>query len=350
MIYYNRLERNIKKMISDAGDVNFLRPHVKTHKISEIVKLQKKHGISKVKCATIAEAEMAAGSGADDILLAYQPVGPNVERFFELQRKFPGIKFSCLTDCENIILELSEIAVRTGIRTSVWLDINCGMNRTGIIPGDNSARLYQLIASSPMLVPEGLHVYDGHIHDSDLILRERNCNKAYKPVESLIDKLNLLTGGPVRIVAGGTPTFPIHAKRENVETSPGTVVLWDYGYSKSFPDMEFMHAAVLLARVISKPESQLVCIDLGTKAVASEMPHPRIKIIGLGKHEFVSHNEEHMVIKTPEAEKIKVGDIFYCIPYHICPTVARYDKVYVVRDGKMTEQWEVQARKRELTV
>jgi len=70
----------------------------------------------------------------------------------------------------------------------------------------------------------------------------------------------------------------------------------------------------------------------------------------VGNYEFISHNEEHMVFKTTREQNMKVGDVLYCIPYHICPTVDRFDKVSVVRNGKVTEEWRVEARKREITV
>src|SRR5664280_129640 len=73
LVYPDRIETNIKKMIEIAGDVDRLRPHVKTHKMSEIIKLQMKYGIYKFKCATISETEMVARCGASDILLAIQP-------------------------------------------------------------------------------------------------------------------------------------------------------------------------------------------------------------------------------------------------------------------------------------
>src|SRR5450759_690543 len=92
LIYPDRIEHNIRKIISIAGNIDLLRPHVKTHKIPEIIKLQMKYGIHKFKCATIAEAEMVAGCGADDILLAYQLVGPNLDRFFNLKQGFPDTK------------------------------------------------------------------------------------------------------------------------------------------------------------------------------------------------------------------------------------------------------------------
>jgi len=349
LVYPDRIEENIRRMISIAGDRSLVRPHVKTHKMAEIISLHLKHGINKFKCATIAEAEMACNCGADDILLAYQPVGPNIKRFFKLIHKNPGIKISCITDCEIIIRALSQEAVLNDSDASIWLDINVGMNRTGISPGNEALRLYKLINSLPGLKAEGLHVYDGHIHENDPTLRRKICNDAYLPVESMISELSE-TEGPVKVIAGGTPTFPVHAERHGVETSPGTAVLWDYGYASSFRDLVFLNAALLFTRVISKPADQLICIDMGTKAVASEMPHPRIKIIGLNNYEIASHNEEHMVIKTTEAEKINVGDAFYCIPYHICPTVDRYDKVSVVSDGSVTGEWKVAARKRQIMV
>jgi D-serine deaminase-like pyridoxal phosphate-dependent protein len=309
-----------------------------------------KHGISVFKCATIAEAEMVAKCGVKDILLAYQPVGPNIERFFNLKNKFPEAKISCITDNEEIINQLSEVAGRNKTATNVYLDINNGMNRTGIQPGEAAIKLFKHISDSPNIRAEGLHVYDGHIHEKDFLQRQKLCNDAYEPVKSLISEIKKFYSRPVNIVAGGTPTFPVHAMRRDVQTSPGTLLLWDYGYSSSFSDMEFLHAAVLLMRVISKPDNDLVCIDLGHKAVASEMPHPRIKVLEMDRYEIMSHNEEHMVLRTPDGARLRVGDVLYGIPYHICPTVDRFDQVSVVREGKVTEQWNVEARRRRITI
>jgi len=307
LVYPDRIEANIKKIIDIAGSVDQLRPHVKTHKMSEIIKLQMKYGIYKFKCATISETEMVATCGATDILLAMQPVGPNIGRFFNLKQVFNKIKISCIADNEDVIIQLSNMARKTGLETHVWLDINNGMNRTGVTPGERAVRLYKRIMDSPMLVAEGLHVYDGHIHEPDFLLRKRVCNDSFIPVMNLIEELKSEGISPVKIIAGGTPTFPIHAQRKDVETSPGTLILWDWGYSSSFSDMDFFHAAVLLTRIISKPGKDLLCLDLGHKAVASEMPQPRIKILEIEKYTIVSHNEEHLVIQTAEAGKYKTG-------------------------------------------
>jgi D-serine deaminase-like pyridoxal phosphate-dependent protein len=350
LVYPHRVESNIMKMIATAGNPEMLRPHVKTHKMPEIVRLQMKYGINKFKCATIAEAEMTAACGAKDILVAYQPVGPNIRRFFDLKKKFPGTKISCIADCEDVIRQLSLNAVRNRAETFVWLDINVGMNRTGVAPGESAARLYKMIEGLPGLIAGGLHVYDGHIHEKDFSIRRKICDEEYRGVTSFILKISGSVRPRVSVVAGGTPTFPIHAARMGVETSPGTTLLWDFGYSSSFSDMDFLHSAVLFTRIISKPSEDIICIDLGHKAVASEMPHPRIKLLEQHNYEFISHSEEHLVIRTPEAKKMKVGDVLFGLSYHICPTVDRYDVVSVVRNGRVTEKWKVEARTREITV
>ena len=350
LIYPDRIKRNIEKMISMTAGAERLRPHVKTHKMPEAVRLQMNQGINKFKCATIAEVEMVAGCGANDILLAMQPVGPNPERFFRLKQAFPEVIISCIADDEGVIKLLSDMAVRWNIETTVWLDINNGMNRTGITPGEKAGDLYKLILSSPMLIAGGLHVYDGHLHEPDFNFREKECNAAFEKVTALIDRLEKDGVDNIRVVAGGTPSFPIHASRKGVECSPGTILLWDYKSKSSFPEMDFLNAAVLLTRIVSKPGKDLICTDLGHKAIASEMPQPRIKIFGMDNYSVVGHNEEHMVIKTPDAASYNVGDYLYGIPWHICPTVDRYDSVYIVKDNTVTGEWNVEARKRKITI
>ncbi len=349
LIFPERIVYNIRKMIDIAGNANLLRPHVKTYKMSEVVRLQMNYGIHKFKCSTIAEAEMVAGCGADDILLAYQPVGPNIDRFFRLKQAFPEVDISCITDSGDIIRQLSDAAKRTGMVTNIWLDINNGMNRTGVAPGKAAEKLFQMIGDLPMLKAKGLHVYDGHIRDKEIKVRQKTCNNAFSPVSNMVENLKKKGNAPSAIVAGGTPTFPIHAGRQGVETSPGTLLLWDYGYSSSFSDLDFQYAAVLLTRVISKPGDDLICLDLGYKSIASEMPQPRIKIMDLENYTIVGHNEEHMVVQTPDASKMKIGDVLFGIPHHICPTVARYDSVTVIRDREASEHWYIEARKRKIT-
>jgi D-serine deaminase-like pyridoxal phosphate-dependent protein len=98
LLIRSRIEENLRRMIAIAGDPARLRPHIKTHKIAELVRRQIELGISRFKCATIAEAELAASAGAPDILLGYQPVGPDARRWVELHRAFPKVRWTALID------------------------------------------------------------------------------------------------------------------------------------------------------------------------------------------------------------------------------------------------------------
>jgi D-serine deaminase-like pyridoxal phosphate-dependent protein len=350
LFYRDRIIENIRRMIAVAETTDHLRPHIKTHKSDEIIRLQMDQGITKFKCSTIAEVEMVANCGAKDILLAFQPVGPNVNRFIKVIQRFKNSKISTIVDSESIIHQISAKAVEADLEIPLWLDVNIGMNRTGIVPGDEAIKLCQLICDLPNIALYGLHVYDGHIHESDPVRRKVLCDEAYEPVHRMIEKLSKSGIQLPAIVAGGTPTFPIHAKRSGTEVSPGTTVLWDYGYSHSFPDMSYLHAALVLTRVVSKPGDDLLCFDLGHKAVGDDMPNPRVHLLGFNSYEFIKHNEEHLVIKTKEAVSWNVGDPCFGIPYHICPTVIRYDAALVVENHRVIDEWKITARDRKITI
>ncbi|CAN5828589.1 D-TA family PLP-dependent enzyme [soil metagenome] len=345
------VEGNIQRMIALVkGNVARLRPHMKTHKMPEIIKLHLKHGVTKFKCATIAEAEMTAAAGAADILLAYPPVGPNIKRLIALIKQFPQTYFSTVTDSEEAVDALSSAALEANVVIPVYLDVDCGMHRTGISPGREAVSLYAHLSKLPGLVAAGLHVYDGHIHDHDPLIRELRVNEAYDIVDNLLDRLLARGLSVPNYIAGGTPTFAIHARRGDYECSPGTCVLWDYGYGIRFADLDFNLAALLLTRVISKPTPGHLTLDLGHKAVASEMPHPRVYFLNLPDATAVMHSEEHLVVQTEHADDFKVGDVLYGVPWHICPTVALHSKAYIVRHEKVTETWKIEGRDRQLTV
>jgi len=348
--YPERIEENIRRMIRVAGSASRLRPHVKTHKTAEIVRLQLKHGISRFKCSTIAEAEMTAAAGAPDVLLAMQPVGPAIARFFALKRKFPGTSLGAIVDSEDVIEQVARAAAGSGMDACLWLDVNSGMNRTGIAPGAEAVRLYGLIHGTKGLSVGGLHVYDGHIHASDVAARASQCDGEYAPVEAMIDEIRR-AGMPIpAVAAGGSPTFPVHAKRPGVELSPGTPLLWDAGYGAAYPDLDFLVAAVLVGRVVSKPAAGKVCFDLGTKAVASEMPQPRVSLLGIAGYRIAGHNEEHLIIEAPDADRYRPGEVVYGVPIHVCPTVARYESASVVEHGRCIGEWRIAARDRRITV
>jgi len=348
LVYPARAAENIRRMIARAGGVARLRPHVKTHKLAPIVRLHLDAGITAFKAATLSECEMAALAGAPDVLLAYQPVGPNVPRLLTLVQRFPGTTFSAVVDDPEAVRALGHAFAAAGTALDVLVDLDCGMHRTGIAPGPGAAALYRTIAHTPGLRAGGLHAYDGHLRQRDLAERTEACAAALAPVRMLRDTLEAEGFEVPRVVAGGTPTFPVHAGHADVECSPGTCVFWDAGYEQALPDLEFLHAAVLLTRIVSKPGGRRLCLDLGHKAVASENPHPRAIFPDLPDAEAVGHSEEHLVLETRRADEFRVGDVLYAFPWHVCPTVALHDRVYVVEEGRVLGTWAVDARGRAL--
>lgn len=350
ILYRERIEENLRHMLAIACDPARLRPHVKTHKIAQLIERQVALGITKYKASTIAEVEMCAAAGAADVLLAYPTIGPNAVRICTLAQRFPAVKFSALTDSAVSIRELGAAAQAAGITLDVFLDLDPGMHRTGVLPGADAVALYQLIVETPGLHAAGLHAYDGHLHQQDVAERERECEAAFVPVLALRHDLEAAGLRVPTLIASGSPTFAIHARHADRELSPGTTVLWDFGYADKHPDLPFVPAAVLLTRVVSKPGPGRLTLDLGHKAVAAENPHPRVRLIEIPEATFAMQSEEHLVIETPHADRFVIGQVLHGIPRHICPTVALHNEAVVVSGGAVVDRWPITARGRRITV
>lgn len=350
IVYPQRVRQNINLLVGMIDDVSRLRPHVKTCKAIEPVQMMMAAGINKFKCATISEAEMLGMAGAADVLLAYQPVGPKVVRFIELIETFPKTAFSCLIDDIDAAQGIAIAAQKAAISISVYIDVNVGMSRTGIVPDETAYQLFVDVSGLENIDVKGLHAYDGHIHDVDITIRKDKADKAFAAVEELLQTLND-KGYQSKLIAGGSPTFPIHANKKNIECSPGTFIYWDKGYQDNLPEQAFLPAAIVLTRVVSMPSPTRVCVDNGHKAIASESAlDKRVYFLNAPMLQPVGHSEEHMVLDAGENHPYKVGDVLYALPYHICPTVALHESVITVEEGVVTGEWKTVSRNRRITI
>ncbi|MFT4023080.1 MAG: D-TA family PLP-dependent enzyme [Flavihumibacter sp.] len=348
LLFKDRVAHNINLAIAMAGDAGRLRPHVKTCKACEPVQMMMEAGISRFKCATIAEAEMLAGLQAPDILLAYQPVGPALTRWIQLITTYPALAFSCLADDPKAVDALAAAATAAGKIIHLWIDVNVGQNRTGIQPAGIPALLAH-IGQYPSLVFEGLHCYDGHLHMPDLAEREKAVADAFEPVVALLPPLEKQAGKPIAIIAGGSPTFSIHAKGTWV-CSPGTFIYWDAGYL-AFTEQPFLPAAVLLARVISLPAPGRICLDLGHKAVAAENePGKRVRFLQTDELTVAGQSEEHLVLENKGTHRYETGDVLYMLPWHVCPTIALHACVQVVEGHHVKGEWLTVSRNRKINI
>lgn len=351
LIYKDNIAANIETMIKIAGNVGRLAPHVKTHKMAEIAKMQLDKGISQFKCATIAEVEMLTDAGAKNILLAYQLNSAKAKRFLVLIKKYPEIEFASLIDNFSSAKMLNDLFQKENLKANVFIDVDAGMHRTGIEPGEKLFNLFLELQKLSNIHFQGLHIYDGHIRDEDFEIRKQKVEEAFVPINDLINKIKGSGFKEPKIISGGTPTFTIHALNKEEYCSPGTCLLWDYGYGALLAEQPFKFAAVLLTRVISKPLPGLITTDLGHKSVAAENPvSKRIFFLNLTDYEVRSQSEEHLVVNVKNWENIQVGDVLYGIPYHICPTVALYDEAQIIENGNLTDKWNVVARKRKITI
>lgn len=354
LFYKDLIAQNIQAMLRRVGKPENLRPHVKTHKCPNVIQMQMQAGITKFKCATIAEAEMLGRCNAKEVLLAYPIVGPNCERVLAFIQKFPATRLAVLADHIAPAERLSSLLSRAGVSVGVYLDLDVGQHRTGVPAGPDAARLYQQLARLPGLCPEGLHVYDGHNHQEAAQDRENAVRTLLEPVLPMRAQLEK-QGIPVpHLIVGGTPTFPVFARLDinGLECSPGTCVLHDYGYGSRFTDMaEFVPAALVLTRVISKPGPNRLTLDLGTKSIATDPPAgKRCVLLNIPRYEPTVHNEEHFVLDTPDADQWQPGDAVYALPTHICPTVNLHQEAYVVENNKVTDRWPILARDRKLSL
>jgi D-serine deaminase-like pyridoxal phosphate-dependent protein len=351
VVYPDRVKYNIDLVKTMVDDVSRLRPHAKSHKSIDAARLMLQNGISKFKCATIAEAEMLGMAGAQDVLLAYQPAGPKLKRFMQLIKTYPQTLYSCLLDNEGTANAISKEAVKNSLKITVYIDLNVGMNRTGIAAGADALSLYAECLSLPGLKLKGLHAYDGHIHDSDYAIRQKRSAESMKSVFELIDSI-AAKGYPTPIViVGSSPTLPIVSEMKDFELSPGTFVYWDKGYQTAYPEQPFLTAALLIARVVSLPQDGRICIDLGHKSVSSENElSQRVYFLNAPELKFVGHSEEHLVAEAGKNHQYKVGDILYGLPYHVCPSAALYERAFTIDNKLVTGEWRTTARDRKITV
>jgi D-threonine aldolase len=354
VVFREQLLSNIHAMLAMAGGPARLRPHCKTHKMAAVVRLLLERGITKHKAATIAEAEMLARCGVKDVVIAYNMVGPNIARSVALARAFPEARFTVTADDLDCIDQLGQAATGAGVTIGVLLDINPGRDRTGVLPDQSAVLPYHRIAHTSGLRTEGLHLYDGNQGQSDPVERRKAVERVWERVTAFRELLDR-RGLPVpRVVCGGTPTFPIYSQWLDpaIELSPGTCVFHDCNYGEKFPDLAaFQPAALVFTRVISRPTASRVTLDAGTKSIASDPPMgQRMVLPAIPDGAQVLHNEEHLVIETPNAAQWKVGDWLLAIPRHICPTSALHRSVIVIENGQQVDEWEVTARDRKLTI
>ena len=353
LVYYTDLiKANTEEVIRIAGSAERLWSHVKTHKSIDMTRLLLSIGIHRFKCATISECEMVAMAGASDAILAYPVIGPNIGRFISLINAYPKCAFYAIGDDYDAIKIISDAAVANNMRIRFLLDVNMGMNRTGI-ELDKAESLARKAAILPGIDFQGMHCYDGNHNNSDFQQRLMDVKETDDKIDEIKASLENDGISCSVMVMGGTPSFPCHAQLTSYYLSPGTCFVYDGGYKKNLPDISLTPAGILLTRVISHPADGMFTIDLGYKGIASDPAGARGTIVGLDDAEIAFQSEEHWVFRMKEGKEYSrpaIGSILYVIPTHICPTTALYSDILIAEEGKIAARWPVTARNRKINI
>lgn len=353
VFYQDILLKNTETAIQIAHSPQQLWPHVKSHKSSIFTQIQVDMGITQFKCATLAEAQMVAETTAKKILLAYPLVGPNIQHFIQLIQSFPDKEFYALGDDLEVLAALGKAALQQGLTIPCLADVNTGMNRTGV-SFDNLLPFYRKLNQIPGLSAAGLHCYDGDRHEKAEGEREERVLATIAQVNCILEKCKAEQLPCPILIMGGSPSFPCYAKHQNKIAapncffSPGTVFLYDAGYTAQFPDLPYLPGAAILTRIVSHPKEGWFTLDTGYKAISAEQTTPGI-LPELPHAKPFFQSEEHWTYAMEEGlehQRPAIGTLLYLIPWHICPTCALHEYAYCVSDGHLKGKWPITARNR----
>ena len=349
VMYPDRITANIERTLELlAGDANRWRVHIKTAKLDHTLRLLLDRGVRNFKCATTLELLVACRCGAADVLFAYPAMGANARRARDIAQQFPEARISVLAENQE------QVQQWRGSRVGIFIDINPGMNRTGIDQSqtDKVVALTRSIASAGLEF-RGLHYYDGQF--SALAEPERTPT-AQRGYERLLEIVRALEGEGVHVaevITSGTPTFPCSLAYEGFRggnfvhrVSPGTIVYCDATSLAQLPaEYGYRPAVLVLTRVVSHPHPGIVTCDAGHKAVSADAGVPTCIVMGHSELTPQSPSEEHLPLAVREgADSPNVGDALYLLPRHICPTVNNFDGALLVRNGNIQSVENVSAR------
>ena len=353
LIYYpDILQQNLAQVLTDADGAKRLWPHVKSHKMAALIRMQLEAGIQRFKCATLAEAGLAASCGAEHVLLAYPLVGPAIAGFLRLAASYPSTCFWAIGDNLATLEELGRTAAGCGQTVPVLVDVNPGMNRTGVLCGQLPA-FYQKASSLPGLSLRGIHYYDGNRTEKDFAARKQAVLFAEETLHRMSEAIRANGFCCDTAVLGGSPTMSCYRglleHYPHAYLSPGTLFVYDWGYSVKYPDLAYTPAAAVLTRVISHPAPGYFTLDLGYKAISTDQPGSSGLLLSVPYAREAFQSEEHWTFCMEEGHEDKrpaLGSELFVLPTHICSTTALYSSVITVKQHHLCGQWDVTARDR----
>ena len=281
-----------------------------------------------------------------DLLLAYPIRPPATRRLAEIADAYPETTVSVLCEDESLVASLAP-------SLSIFVDINSGMNRTGI-PLERSAEGLAVGHAAGDRF-RGIHFYDGHLHDGETEERTRQAHAGYARLLELTQEF-AGAGIPVNeLITSGTPTFRAALSYEPFReattplhrVSPGTVVYHDVR-STGYTELSLHPAATVLSRVVSHPGVGRFTCDAGSKSVAAEQSGPPAEAIGFPQWLAQTPSEEHLPFLVQSGPVPERGETILLVPQHVCPTVNLAEEAVLVEAGQVVDIVPVSARAHEV--
>lgn len=345
------LLRNIGDMAEYAQQVGVkLRPHIKAHKLPAIAKAQLAMGAVGITVAKLGEAEVMMEAGFTDILIANQIIGEHkIKRLLDLSEK-ADIKVT--VDSLAGMRALNDVCQQEKKQIKVLIEVNTGLNRCGVL-GEDVLQLAKEIKNLSQLKFQGIMTHAGQAYGAQNIEQVSEIGKFEG--QEMVKTANLLEkqGIPVSTISvGSTPTAKFAGMIKGVtEIRPGNYVFYDGIQIALGVAIQDDCALSILATVISKPSSERLIIDAGSKTLALDQgAHGKSMVTGFGMvkgHPDIiieRLSEEHGILKVSPDCSLEIGDKIEIIPNHACTVINLADEINLVRNQEVIEVWEIKAR------
>lgn len=347
-IELDTVERNIRSLVENAAAFGIAhRPHIKTHRSVELAKLQLKLGAKGITCAKLGEAEVMADAGITDIFLCYPLIG--ADKLARLKKLLSKANVSTLINSVEGAKGLSDLGVSMGKKIPVRIDLDGGIQRGGLCPGEPALDFAKSVQNLPGIQIIGLMYYGGLIyHEKDRAGMERIARREH---DELVQTANLLreNGFSMEVLSGGTSfsgKMP-ELLRDITEIRSGHYIFNDCGQLFSGFASEDDCAMRIVLSVVSMVDSHHAILDAGTKILTSDVceRHPGYGyVIGHPEMTITALNEEHAFLESETPLTVKIGDKLAIIPNHCCVVCNMVDEVFGIRNGKLDHKIRIDAR------
>ena len=333
------MENNIAMLAAHFKEANVQwRPHMKGVRIPAIAHKAITAGAIGVTCATIKEAEVMANAGITDILIANQVVGSRkITRLLNL-RNYTDVKV--IVDNESNALALGAAASEKDLEIGILIDVDAGMGRTGLLPGDAVINLAKLVDRTEGLCFMGVMAWEGHtlVHHDPEVKRQ----EIIKSMTQLFDMADRCrdVGLRVSIVSGGgSGTYKVTPFLDGMtEIQAGGAIFSDVAYQSW--GVETTPSLFIQTIVNSRPAPDRIVFDAGFKTMPTWHAQPQ----AVGLDGIVSHSasaEHGTITLESKNDAVKVGDIYDFIVGYTDSTLFLHDKLYGIRDSKVEVVWNI---------